>query len=133
MSPVYSFPILCSMSIWMVLATSAMKPCCIIWANRLKINAYSMQLWTGISGLIAVWWWEQKIIELHGVPLTPLTIMFIGWAVIIIKNLRDMYDDSVMLVRPKKKDREGVFTLSESTKYNRKEKGTERESPRGHA
>ena len=107
MSPVYSFPILCSMSIWMVLATSAMKPCCIIWANRLKINAYSMQLWTGISGLIAVWWWEQKIIDLKGVPLTPLTIMFIGWTVIVIKNLRDMYDDSVMLVRPKKKDREG--------------------------
>ena len=50
--PNLSFPLMCGISLYMLAATRYMQPCCIIWANRLKVNAYTMQLWTGISGLI---------------------------------------------------------------------------------
>lgn len=107
MSPIFSFPLIMCMSIWMILATKEMMPCCIVWANRIKMNGYLMQLWTGFSGMVAAYFWELEMLNLGGVPLTPVGVMGIGWVVITVQNLKEIKDDKLMLVQPTKKDKDG--------------------------
>lgn len=102
MSPMYSFPFLLVMSAWMILANQAMMPCCILWANRLKTLGFMCQFWTAISGMIAYYWWESEILLLGGVPLTPVSVMVVGWFCIFCNQIQKMRADRMMLLKPKK-------------------------------
>ena len=107
MSPMYSFPLLMMMSVWMIAANQAMMPCCIIWANRLKTWGFLCQFWTAGSGLIAYYWWEPEILLLGGVPLTPVSMMMVGWLCISWNQIQKMKMDRLMLLKPNSKSKDG--------------------------
>ena len=65
------------------------------------MNAYLVQMWTGIVGMLAYWNWEKEIILYPGMPLTPAIMMLLGWAVIVCKNVIDINHDRTLLARPK--------------------------------
>eukprot|EP01043_Picozoa_sp_COSAG02_P011108 COSAG02_NODE_404_length_23022_cov_305.366008_7_plen_2369_part_00 len=107
MSPMYSFPLLMLMSLWMIISNQAMMPCCIIWANRIKTLGFMCQFWTGFAGIIAYYFWEPEILELGGVPLTPVSLMMVGWFCIVFDQTQKMKQDKAMLVKPAKKNQDG--------------------------
>ena len=107
-SPLYSFPFICAVSAYMMVATDTMKPCCIFWANHIKVAAYALQLWTGVGGMIVFYFWKLEMIYLRGMPLTPVAILVLGWVPIAMFYIKKMKQDHVLLARPKKRQRKGA-------------------------
>lgn len=98
-TPMVSFPLICCMAVMMSVSCFQMKPCCIFWMNRMQMNAYMMQCWTGIVGMFAYYNWEPEMRILPGMPLTPAVAMVIGWGVITTRTLMDIDHDRTLLMR----------------------------------
>jgi hypothetical protein len=120
LSPYWSFPPLGLLALWMVVATIVTKPCCIFWANTLKMMAYALMVWTSISGYLVYAGFNDRIKILLGIPLFPAFIMFSGWAVIVAICLKKVRDETLLIQKVPHKKRENVDAWAESlTNYQK--------------